>query len=178
MGSTAVEFTPRLSGLIEGERTPTVCVSFGMGLDSSALLARWLTDPSSRDFALEDMVVLTAMTGHESAATISAVSRHMLSLFQANSVVRPGRSGGKGITARSLRVTATGSRDQMARKLARQPGRPVRGADGIVRHVLRDRATDSSKVDHLYVAAPAGGLDKQRPGFEQWWQEVTGDALF
>lgn len=51
--------------LNEGERTPTVCVSFGMGLDSSALLVRWLTDPSTRDFGLEDMVVLTAMTGHE-----------------------------------------------------------------------------------------------------------------
>lgn len=38
MGSTAVEFKPRLSGLNEGERTPTVCVSFGMGLDSSVMV--------------------------------------------------------------------------------------------------------------------------------------------
>lgn len=401
MGSTAVEFKPRLSGLNEGERTPTVCVSFGMGLDSSALLVRWLTDPSTRDFGLEDMVVLTAMTGHESAATLRAVTHHMLPLFRLHSVrfiqiarsqrkttragdgvvvlddsrfprqlhaeglytlgdemrsaatlpqrggarlcsvhskgdlldpviaritrgrpfrhvigfeaneraradkdrlfdtelrtgwyplrdwgwtradchdfvvdtlgesipksccgfcvfamsttngraatvqryrqepelgvealvlehlarsvnpsqtliegssaadlvatagltelqqrfeghlatcdwslyevrrlVRPGRSGGKGITARSLRVAATGSRDEMARQLAGQPGRRVQGADGIVRHILRDRATDSCKVDHLYVAAPAGAQDKQRSGFEQWWQEATGDALF
>lgn len=86
MSSTVAEFTPRLAGLNEDERTPTVCVSFGMGLDSSALLARWLTDPSSRDFALDDMVVLTAMTGHESAATISAVTRHLLPLLRAHSV--------------------------------------------------------------------------------------------
>ncbi|SKK90505.1 Uncharacterised protein [Mycobacteroides abscessus subsp. massiliense] len=100
------------------------------------------------------------------------------SLYEVRRLVRPGRSGGKGITARSLRVAATGSRDQMARQLAGQPGRRVQGPDGIVRHILRDRATDSSRVDHLYVAAPAGGQDKQRSGFEQWWQESTGDALF
>lgn len=100
------------------------------------------------------------------------------SLYEVRRLVRPGRSGGKGITARSLRVAATGSREQMARQLAGQPGRRVQGADGIVRHILRDRATDSSRVDHLYVAAPAGAQDKQRPGFEQWWQEATGDALF
>lgn len=99
-------------------------------------------------------------------------------VYEVRRLVRPGRSGGKGITARSLRVTSTGSRDQMTRELASRPGRRVQGADGIVRHILRDRATDPSNVDHLYVAAPAGGLDKQRPGFEQWWQEVTGDALF
>ncbi len=38
MSSTVAEFTPRLAGLNEDERTPTVCVSFGMGLDSSVMV--------------------------------------------------------------------------------------------------------------------------------------------
>lgn len=64
----------------------------------------------------------------------------------------------------------------MSERLLAQPGRRVHGADGIVRHVLRDRSTDH--VDHLFVAGPAGAQDKQRPGFEQWWQEATGARLF
>jgi len=53
-------------------------LSFGLGLDSTSLLIRWLTDPSSRDFALEDLVLVTAMTGHESAATVDAMNRLVL----------------------------------------------------------------------------------------------------
>jgi len=52
----------------------------------------------------------------------------------------------------------------------------VRGQDGIVRHVLRDRGRDG--IDHLFVAAPARAQAKQRSGFEQWWQEATADSLF
>lgn len=44
-------------------------LSLGMGVDSAALLARWLLDPSSRDFDLDDLVVVTAMTGDEYTAT-------------------------------------------------------------------------------------------------------------
>jgi hypothetical protein len=64
----------------------------------------------------------------------------------------------------------------MAGLLAEQAGMPVRGCDGILRHVVRDRGRDG--VDHLFVAAPAGAESKQRSGFEQWWQEATGDGLF
>lgn len=98
------------------------------------------------------------------------------SLYEVRRVVRPGRDGKAGITARSLRVLATDSRHTIAELLTRQPGVPVRGADGILRHVLRERATGG--VDHLFVAAPAGAESKQRSGFEQWWQEATGDGLF
>lgn len=403
MIQTTTSFVPvaRLSGLNVAESTPTVCCSFGMGLDSSALLVRWLTDPASRDFDLSELVVLTAMTGHESAATIGAITRLILPLFRENSirfiqvarsqrkvtrvgdgivvlddsrfpervfaegaytlgdemlssatvpqrggsrlcsvhskgdaldpviaritrgqpyrhvigfeaneagriekdrrhdtdlrrgwyplqswswtrddchrfvvdvfgeaipksccgfcpfamstaagrasvieryrhepelgvealflefvarsvnpaqtlidgssaaelvasagleavqegfhariencawslyevrrVVRPGRNGGRGITARSLRVKDTGSRAMMTQQLAYQPGRRAHGDDGITRHILRDRASDPAKVDHLFVAAPSGAAAKQRPGFEQWWQEATGDGLF
>ena len=53
-------------------------LSFGLGLDSTSLLIRWLTDPSSREFALESLVLVTAMTGHESAATVDAMNRLVL----------------------------------------------------------------------------------------------------
>lgn len=98
------------------------------------------------------------------------------SLYEVRRVVRRGKDGKAGITARSLRVLATGTRETIAALLTTQPGAPVRGDDGILRHVLRDRNRDG--VDHLFVAAPAGAESKQRSGFEQWWQEATGDGLF
>lgn len=99
------------------------------------------------------------------------------SLYEVRRVVRPGKVGSRGIVARSLQVRATGGRDAMVDQLAATPGRRVQGADGIVRHVLRERA-DGGRTDHWFVAAPSGAESKQRDGFEQWWQEATGDALF
>lgn len=97
-------------------------------------------------------------------------------LYEVRRLARPGRGGRRGITARSVRIIATGTRSHMADQLSTQPGQRVCGADGVVRHVVRERAHDG--VDHLFVAAPAGPQNKQRPGFEQWWQEATGDGLF
>ena len=42
----------QLPGLAETACGPTVVMSYGMGVDSTAILLRWLTDPSSRDFDL------------------------------------------------------------------------------------------------------------------------------
>jgi hypothetical protein len=68
----------RLAGLDNHAVAPGVVLSFGLGLDSTSLLIRWITDAASRDFALEDLAVVTAMTGHESAATIDAMNRLVL----------------------------------------------------------------------------------------------------
>jgi hypothetical protein len=97
-------------------------------------------------------------------------------LYEVRRLTRPGREGKRGITARSVRILATGLRTEMAAALRAQPGRRVRGDDAVVRHIVRERSSDA--VDHLFVAAPAGVESKQRPGFEQWWQEATGDGLF
>jgi hypothetical protein len=51
------------------------------------------------------------------------------------------------------------------------------GRDGIVRHVLRERSAESPALEHFYVVCPAVVEDKQRPGFEAWWQEATTDDV-
>ena len=64
-----------------------VILSYGMGRDSTVILHRWLTDPSSRDFDLSHLVVITAMTGDEWAEdTGRLVQAHMLPLMAANGV--------------------------------------------------------------------------------------------
>lgn len=71
-----------LPGVTGGARRPSVVVSYGLGLDSTCLLLRWLLEPATRDFDLEDMVVVTAMTGDEFASTAAAVEEHILPIFR------------------------------------------------------------------------------------------------
>lgn len=98
------------------------------------------------------------------------------SLYEVRRVVRPGKEGRRAITARALHVMATGTRAAMTKHLATCPGQRVVGTDGIARHIVRARSKGGA--DHLFVAAPSGAQSKKRSGFEQWWQEATGDALF
>lgn len=89
------------------------------------------------------------------------------------------RPGGRGITARSVRAVARGSREQMHHALAGFPGDRQLGAGGVVRHILRRRTSELPAVEHFYVVCPGVVEDKERPGFEAWWQEAsTDDVLF
>ncbi|WP_307862084.1 hypothetical protein [Mycobacteroides abscessus] len=67
-----------IEDLMPGAVVPTVCLSYGMGLDSTCLLLRWLEEPASRDFDLSELVVVTAHTGDEFDSTRAAVERHVL----------------------------------------------------------------------------------------------------
>jgi hypothetical protein len=87
------------------------------------------------------------------------------------------RPHGRGITARSVRTVARGSRQQMNDELRGVPGERRVGADGIVRHVLRARSEQLPALEHFYVVCPAVVEDKARPGFEAWWQELTTDDV-
>lgn len=60
------------------EATPKVVLSYGLGEDSTAVLLRWLEDPTSRDFDLADLAVVTAMTGNEWESTRTAVETLVL----------------------------------------------------------------------------------------------------
>ncbi|WP_404316439.1 hypothetical protein [Prescottella equi] len=60
------------------EAAPKVVLSYGLGEDSTAILLRWIEDPTSRDFDLDDLVVITAMTGDEWDSTRAAVEEHVL----------------------------------------------------------------------------------------------------
>lgn len=63
-----------------------VVLSYGLGVDSTAILLRWLLDPASRDFDLADLVVITAQTGNEWAETGRLVERHVYPLLAEHSV--------------------------------------------------------------------------------------------
>jgi len=55
-----------------------VILSYGMGVDSTAILLRWLHEPRCRGFALRDLTVITAMTGNEFASTSRQVRRYII----------------------------------------------------------------------------------------------------
>lgn len=57
---------------------PKVVLSYGLGADSSAVLLRWIEDPTSRDFDLSELAVVTAMTGSEWESSHVAVEEYVL----------------------------------------------------------------------------------------------------
>ncbi|WP_245008800.1 hypothetical protein [Mycolicibacterium farcinogenes] len=87
------------------------------------------------------------------------------------------RPDGCGTVARSVRATKRGTRQEMSDALALAPGVPRVGGDGILRHIVRQRTAEKPDLEHFYVVCPAVVEDKQRAGFEQWWQEATTDAV-
>ncbi len=71
---------------METKITPKVVLSYGMGVDSTAILLRWLTEPTSRDFDLSELLVITAMTGDEFSSTGRHVSAHVLPILREHGV--------------------------------------------------------------------------------------------
>src|SRR5262245_50912273 len=63
-----------------------VVLNWGMGVDSSAILHRWLTEPTSRDFDLDRLVVVSAQTGDEFPDTQQAVETFALPLLRQHEV--------------------------------------------------------------------------------------------
>jgi len=53
-------------------------LSYGMGVESTALLLRLLEEPSSRDFDIRDLIVISAQTGDEWEDTGRDVEAHVL----------------------------------------------------------------------------------------------------
>jgi hypothetical protein len=85
---------------------PSVVLSLGLGVDSTAILLRWLREPGSRDFDLGDLLVVTAHTGSEWPDTTELASTHLLPLMAAHQVryaqvTRSGPSQRDGITVLS-----------------------------------------------------------------------------
>ena len=79
-----------------------VVLSYGLGVDSTALLLRWLGEPGSRDFPLSELLVVTSMTGDEWPRTGALVERHILPRLREAGVrfaqvARAGRLQGEGI---------------------------------------------------------------------------------
>jgi hypothetical protein len=46
---------------LTGRKPATVVMSNGCGLDSMALLHQWCTDPATRDFPLDELLIITAI---------------------------------------------------------------------------------------------------------------------
>lgn len=61
-------------------------LSNGLGVESVAIILRWLLEPETRDFPLEDLIVVTAMVGAEWPDTIADFEKHILPLFRKHQV--------------------------------------------------------------------------------------------
>ncbi|WP_214317116.1 hypothetical protein [Nonomuraea sediminis] len=72
-----------------------IILSYGLGVDSTAILLRWLTEPGTRWFDLRDLVVVTAQTGDEWVETAYLVEQHIYPLLARHGVrtVQVSRAG-------------------------------------------------------------------------------------
>jgi hypothetical protein len=81
-------------------------LSYGLGVDSTALILRWIFEPNTRPCPLENVTVISAMTGDEFTDTARDVTNHILPLFRTYRIryVQVARHGAKeadGITVLS-----------------------------------------------------------------------------
>lgn len=74
-----------LAVMLRSCATPVV-LSWGLGVDSTAILLRWIFEPESRDFDLQDLIVITAQTGDEWARTGADVEAHILPLLREHGI--------------------------------------------------------------------------------------------
>ncbi|MBG0568818.1 hypothetical protein [Actinoplanes aureus] len=64
----------------------SVVLSLGMGVDSTGILVRWLTDPTSRDFSLAALTVLISQVGDEYPDTYDNIEQTLLPMLAAHRV--------------------------------------------------------------------------------------------
>lgn len=66
-----------------GGRPPArVVFCNGCGVDSMTLIHWWCTKPKTRDFALDELLVITAITGDEYSSTIDAANAYLIPLLR------------------------------------------------------------------------------------------------
>lgn len=57
---------------------PRLILSYGMGVDSTAILLRWMAEPETCPCDLKDLVVITSMVGDEFETTRVLLEKHIL----------------------------------------------------------------------------------------------------
>jgi hypothetical protein len=82
---TATAYTPPLLGFTADDDLDTV-INWGLGSDSTAYIARMLTDPAAHGIDLDRTVVLYMATGSEWPETRLLVDEFMLPLLRENGV--------------------------------------------------------------------------------------------
>lgn len=61
-------------------------LNLGMGVDSVSILVRWLLEPGTRDFDVNQLTVVTAQTGDEYRTTETAMNDFVLPLLREHEV--------------------------------------------------------------------------------------------
>ena len=70
-------------------------LSYGMGVESSALILKWIEDKSLRDFELSELIIITSQVGNEYPDQKILVEQHILPQLRAHRIryVQVARAG-------------------------------------------------------------------------------------
>jgi hypothetical protein len=77
---------PQTSTESTRERLASVVLSYGMGVDSTAILLRWLREPETCPCSLDELVIIIAMVGDEPDDTRVLVESHVLPLLREHGI--------------------------------------------------------------------------------------------
>jgi hypothetical protein len=61
-------------------------LSYGMGVESTCILVRWIVEPETRPCPLDELIVITAQVGDEYANTGRVVELHVLPLLRKHQI--------------------------------------------------------------------------------------------
>jgi hypothetical protein len=152
------------------ETPPSVVLSVGLGVDSTAILLRWLREPATRDFDLGDLLAVTAHTGNEWPDTIELANAYLLPLMAAHriryaQVARAGASQRDGIavladTRAPDRLITTGGHTLAENLLC---AGTIPQSSGDRRHSVNFKGVP---LDKFIAAATAGRPYRHVIGFE------------
>lgn len=67
-------------------KKPIPVLSFGMGVESAAILFRWILEIASRNFDLSELIVITSQTGDEYLNTKTLVETYILPLLRKHKI--------------------------------------------------------------------------------------------
>lgn len=71
---------------LAGRPPASIVFCNGCGVDSMALLHLWCNQPASRDFDLNDLLVITAVTGDEYRSTIDAANAYLVPMLREHGI--------------------------------------------------------------------------------------------
>jgi len=70
-----------MSNLMPDLRNLPIFLSYGLGVEGTAILLRWVSEAKARDFDLSDLTVITAQVGEEWDDTCADATDHILPLM-------------------------------------------------------------------------------------------------
>jgi hypothetical protein len=141
-----------------------IIFNYGLGWDSTAILLRWLLEPETRDFQLDQLIVIVAQVGEEFAGTRRLVEQIILPLLTQHRI-------------RTVQVARAGPSDKDGIAVLADTRQPttlsIEGAWRLGDHLMRDGTAPQYVNGRHFCAQRFKGWP-----ISQWLKRELGDRPY